>query len=70
MLATTKTHYPNVFDHRHSMMLVRHPIITIQRAGDRRMIAANKSMRGLNNTTLLSMPPVPFFEELLSRLVC
>ena len=44
------------------LMLVSHPVITIQRAGDRRMSAASKWMRGLNITTLRSMPPVPLFE--------
>ena len=44
------------------MMFVSHTIITIQRVGDRRTIAANKWMRGLTSTTLLSMPPVPLFE--------
>ena len=44
-------------------MLVRQPVITNQRAGDGRMVPANRWMRGLKRTTLLSMPPVPMFDE-------
>ena len=48
-------------------MLVRQPVITNQRDGDRWIVHANRWMRGLKSTTLLSMPPVPLFDLLLDR---
>ena len=51
-----------MFEHRLKNDDCKTPIIGIQRAGDRRMIAANKWMRGFNSTTLLSMPFVPLFD--------
>ena len=43
-------------------MLVRQPVITIQRDGDKRMSAREQMDARLNSTTLHSMPPVPLFE--------
>ena len=61
MLVYNKDHKPTVFEQ--GLMLVRQPVIAIQRVGDRRMSAREQMDARLNSTTLHSMPPVPLFDD-------